>query len=90
MIGGAFGPRPKSQTAPQGVRLSELVPPHAVRGVEPGHYYRPSGGPGGIKDPWKALSVRWDYGSPPSWPPKVSPWEVRPRTLYRKGITNKL
>lgn len=63
----------------QGLRLSELVPQHAARGLNPALLSRPpttSGGPGGPHDPWKALAIRWDYGTPPYWPIRVSPWEV--------------
>ena len=34
------------------------------------------GGVGGPLDPWKALLVRWDPGTPSQWPVRVSPWEV--------------
>ncbi len=71
----------RSSAAPQqGLRLSELVPQHAARGLTPSFLARPpvpsSGGPGGPTDPWKALAIRWDYGAPMHWPIRVSPWEV--------------
>lgn len=29
-------------------------------------------------DPWKALVIHWDPDTPPNWPQRISPWEVRP------------
>ena len=86
-VGGLVPFRPLGATSPllqrpstalhQGLRLSELVPQAAARGL-PAVQRSPtfSGGPGGPHDPWKALAIRWDYGTPQQWPIRVSPWEV--------------
>lgn len=46
-----------------------------------------SGGPGGLSDPWKALSVSWDAGTVTGWPTRVSPWEVGSGTHFSKHNT---
>lgn len=33
--------------------------------------------PGMRMDPWKALVIKWDEETPPNWPQRISPWEVR-------------
>lgn len=72
---------PFQAAATGGMRLSDLMPQHAIHGgsaplgSSPGNLR--SGGPGGPTDPWKALLVSWDAGTMLGWPARVSPWEVR-------------
>lgn len=64
-----------AQAVRPGTRLSDLMPQHAIFGG-PTAPALLCGGPGGLSDPWKALSVSWDAGTVYGWPNRVSPWEV--------------
>ena len=77
MLQGQFRPgQPQMSAALQG--LLQQRPPAA--GVNPLGMYAGMGGVNmqGLRmDPWKALVIHWDDDTPPNWPNRISPWEVR-------------